>query len=761
MSRLPPAEKLPLALRKNSIYVSSAIYNLKTFASNYGDDGKSELNSICHARSLILDLDDRPKNERVTYCGVVVRQGGKLALVFAEGNLGTNADYALDASGLLKALNDAPPAPGSDESLSFAARTSVRQEYDEKIEETRQKLADMLEKPDVVLVPNFEANFAKILEAGKKKGSEVREDWEGNMGGFTRMYFEGLEYQMTYQKFGDDDMLREGFNEAVDKGEIHFRIVDKMAYGAYGEVVLEDGAVYVQARAHHFGTNDAANDRASRVACGDEPETQLPSINLCKTVMSAAALGYPMPTLLKWNGEFNRPDWHFAGSHIAKLESLLAAIDRLYEREDDDHVNEDDLVPLVDAYDVWFQLPPSVLIQRFHQINRKADARVRKQWEEGGLKPGFPVAPPTQSVLVITAKDCQPDRESGSEPRYEYWPDSPLRPHFYGNDTDRVLTYGSDSARKYKKLRPRCVNSGMIMSTAGSLRSALRKCRAKVDAAAARGRQLWSDQALLAEVIGDQEVWRHWVRGLAPEWNGFVSRERLEERPGELPPRRIADAALAGEEFEFGIGLDYDFATIPPTCSSEDDGYFVRLDDAEGIRRASDKAGVPGGEVRVKGIIIIPPELEELAAPTTTTLLPGHVGGWGNVSLYTDFFFGTSPVGIHHNAYVFGLKAWRLENWWNMTWFHPRLRELVTASLGEGSNKKLAPLARLPLEPDGRDEMVYWASDEGPAEAGVRVFDGSKEAAGYSAIGWDGICQKGDRKWHDVVFGDGKGPLAV
>ncbi|TQN72687.1 hypothetical protein CSHISOI_02761 [Colletotrichum shisoi] len=306
MSRLPPAEKLPLALRKNirdeweskredlqkelsdvlgaewtlseinpsalypyagdgyakqslgsciAQYVSSAIYNLKSFASNYGDDGKSELNSICHARSLLLDLDDRPKKERVTYCGVVVRDGGKLAIVFAEGNLGTNADYALDASGLLKALNDAPPAPGSDASMSLAARTSVRQEYDEKIEETRQKLADMLEKPDVVLVPNFEANFAKIREAGKKKGSEVRDDWEGNMGGFTRMYFEGLEYQMSYQKFGDDDMLREGFNEAVDKGEIHFRIVDKMAYGTYGEVVLEDGAVYVQARAHHFGTN--------------------------------------------------------------------------------------------------------------------------------------------------------------------------------------------------------------------------------------------------------------------------------------------------------------------------------------------------------------------------------------------------------------------------------------------------------------------------------------------------------------------------
>ncbi|KAI8239153.1 hypothetical protein K4K57_011490 [Colletotrichum sp. SAR 10_99] len=305
MSRLPAAEKLPLALRKNirddweskkgdlqkqlsdvlgaewtlndinpnelypyagdgyakqslgsciAQYITSAIYNLKSYTENYGEEGKNEINSICHTRSLIIDLDDRPKDKRVSYCGVTVKDG-KLALVFSEGNLGTNVDYAIDSQGLLKALNEAPPAPGAEAAMSYAARTSVRQEYDEKIEETRKKLGDMLEKPDIVLVPNFETNFAKIMEESKKKKSEVRDDWESNLGNFTRMYFEGLVYQMGYQKFDEDDLLREGFNEAVDKGEIHFRIVDKMSYATYGEVVVEDGAVYVQTQAKNFGTN--------------------------------------------------------------------------------------------------------------------------------------------------------------------------------------------------------------------------------------------------------------------------------------------------------------------------------------------------------------------------------------------------------------------------------------------------------------------------------------------------------------------------
>ncbi|KAK1724777.1 uncharacterized protein BDZ83DRAFT_577858 [Colletotrichum acutatum] len=306
MSRLPPAEKLPLALRKNirddwenkkedlqkqlsdvlgaewtlkdinpnalypyaqdgyakeslgsciEQYVSEAIYNLKSFAERYGEDGKSELNSICHARSLAIDLDDRPKGERVSYCGVLVKEGGVLAIVFSEGNLGTNISSAVETQGLLAALNAAPAAPGSVAVMSFAARNAVRQDYDPQIEETRMSLADMLERPDIALCPNFETNFEKMKAAAATKGSEVRSDWEANFGLFTRMYFEGLRSQMRYQKFDDDDMLREGFNEAAEKGQIHFRIVDKMAYATYGEVVLEDGLICLQTQAHNFGTN--------------------------------------------------------------------------------------------------------------------------------------------------------------------------------------------------------------------------------------------------------------------------------------------------------------------------------------------------------------------------------------------------------------------------------------------------------------------------------------------------------------------------
>ncbi|KAF5005673.1 hypothetical protein FDECE_7907 [Fusarium decemcellulare] len=469
-----------------------------------------------------------------------------------------------------------------------------------------------------------------------------------------------------------------------------------------------------------------------------------PHINLCKTIMSAVATGYPMPILLNWNREYNRPSWHFAGSHIAKLESLLGGIEALLEDADkSDDVSEDDIAVLVDAYDMWFQLPPSALIQRYHQLNREADARVRQQWAELDLEADFPISPPRQDIIVTTAKDCFPDSYSGSDPRYEHWPDSPMPKDMYGEGTDEI-PWSLDPARKYKKVRPRCVNSGLIMGSMGALRAALQRCKEKVDAVAMKGRQLWSDQALIGEVIGDQEIWREWVRHLGSSWNGsFAHNDKASLSPAVLS---IADLALLGRRFEFGIGLDYNFTTAPPTCSAEEDGSFVNLSSPVDVRSESEKAGVPGG-VRVHGV---PPELRS----NSDVLLAKT--DWGSVPLYTDFFFGVTPVAIHHNAYVDGLKGWRLQNWWDRMWYHPQLRDLITQRL-KPSSAKPAPLAEL-------DDVVYWPPRQDRDSRTVKVFSPLEPPGSrFEPIEWDGVCQRkgSGKKWYDELFGDEKGPLNV
>ncbi|KAI1164144.1 hypothetical protein F5B18DRAFT_650863 [Nemania serpens] len=299
MSKLPPVEKLPLALRKsvrddwdakkeaiakklseilgvewtidvnpNQIYAyakegyakenlgaciheyfKNAVGRLEEFENKYGEDGLKELNTICHAHVLTMDLDEE---KRFTYCGTDVIDG-RLRLLFAPDRLGTNISSCLDRDVLLKALNDAPAPDGA--SMSYAARLGIRGDFDAKIETTRARIAELVARPDIKLNPNFEENFSKLLAESKVKKNGLNRDWQEQFGGWTQKYFEGLASGLEWQKFEDDELLQEGFNEGVEKGEVVFRIVDKLQQGSYNECVIEDGVLYLQTTPKTWGSN--------------------------------------------------------------------------------------------------------------------------------------------------------------------------------------------------------------------------------------------------------------------------------------------------------------------------------------------------------------------------------------------------------------------------------------------------------------------------------------------------------------------------
>ncbi|GJN83194.1 hypothetical protein VFPFJ_11152 [Purpureocillium lilacinum] len=293
MSRLPPVEKLPLALRKNvrddweskkpefekslsdilgeqwtidinpnqiyayavdgyakeslgsmlAAYVSGAEYQLKYFVEKHGDEGRKELNTLCPSHVLTMDLDTEGK---FSYCGCEVSSpDGKLVMLFREGNLGTNIDYALAVDTLVQALNaaSAPSLP-----MSFVARASIREAYDPEIAKTRAKIDGALGR-ETALEPNFEANFAKLTAAGVT-------DWQHNLGYFTQSYLDAFGDWLVSNKAAEDEMVREGVNEAVEKAKVVFRIVDEGSMkSTYNECVIEDGVLYLQTVPQYFGTN--------------------------------------------------------------------------------------------------------------------------------------------------------------------------------------------------------------------------------------------------------------------------------------------------------------------------------------------------------------------------------------------------------------------------------------------------------------------------------------------------------------------------
>ncbi|CAK7228419.1 hypothetical protein SCUCBS95973_006876 [Sporothrix curviconia] len=237
-------------------YAEGATDRLIYFADKQGAEGVAELNTVAHAHTITIDLDEAGKN---SYCGCEVQPDGRLAILFNQANFAVNARDAFDADKVLAALNSAPPAPGAAEpKLSFAARSGIRSDFEPKAEEIRSKIAKVLNRDDIKIEPNFEGLYAVLSKPDNVK--IVGADYEGRLGFLLHSYFDGLAYQLENQKFGSDDMLQEGFNEAVETGIIAFRIVDKLKYASYCEVVIEDGKLYIQATVKNFGVNtsDAA-----------------------------------------------------------------------------------------------------------------------------------------------------------------------------------------------------------------------------------------------------------------------------------------------------------------------------------------------------------------------------------------------------------------------------------------------------------------------------------------------------------------------
>lgn len=174
---------------------------------------------------------------KFSYSGCDV-QDGQLRLLFHPDKLGSNISHVGEK--IAEALSDAPQPEGAS-TLSYAARHSIKEDYTTKIIPLLEKAQKLLQNPKLDFQPNFEALGAKL-----KSGKDVRDDWETNLGSFAFKYLESFVDVLEREKFGEDDMLREGLEEAVPKGVVQLKLVDTLKNGGYNEVVLDDGTLSIQ-----------------------------------------------------------------------------------------------------------------------------------------------------------------------------------------------------------------------------------------------------------------------------------------------------------------------------------------------------------------------------------------------------------------------------------------------------------------------------------------------------------------------------------
>lgn len=171
-----------------------------------------------------------------SYCGTDIADGN-LRLNFSPDYLGTNISNV--AENLADAVSKAPQPAGAP-SLSFAARAGVKKDYDEKIGDILEKCQKILQNPNLKFEPDFDA-----LGAALKGGKDVRDDWERNLGSFALAYYESFKDVLEREKFSEDEMLREGFEEGVPEGIVKLRVAEKIKE-SYNEVVLDGGALVIQ-----------------------------------------------------------------------------------------------------------------------------------------------------------------------------------------------------------------------------------------------------------------------------------------------------------------------------------------------------------------------------------------------------------------------------------------------------------------------------------------------------------------------------------
>jgi hypothetical protein len=176
-----------------SSYVEGAISRLDWYLGRFPDGGKDEVNTICHAHTLVLEVDETEQN---TYNGCDVVDG-KLRMLFVPNYLGTNVGDTLQE--LPVALNKAEQPAGADGKppvMGTLARLSVKQEYDAKIAPLQAKIDKVLGTP-LKLNPDWDANFAKL-----KAAKDTRGDWEHRFGAAAYNYFDGALSRLLYHKVG-------------------------------------------------------------------------------------------------------------------------------------------------------------------------------------------------------------------------------------------------------------------------------------------------------------------------------------------------------------------------------------------------------------------------------------------------------------------------------------------------------------------------------------------------------------------------------
>ena len=446
-------------------------------------------------------------------------------------------------------------------------------------------------------------------------------------------------------------------------------------------------------------------------------------VNLCKVLVSAAILGYPTPVIINWEKKFEDTGLVENGSHLGKITGVLDYVQTL------DSKHDDDIALMVDGFDIWLQLRPQTLLDRYFAINRRANERIRSEL-------GAKVAEKhdiRQDVVFGCQKRCWP--WTFDDPPCYAVPNSSLPPDIFGSRTD---TPSDNEENPYINDRPRFLVSGTAVGTVKAFKKLLNQAKAQLLYEPNFG----SDQYIFSHVFGDQEIWREAIRrDSLGYWDG---KGDLHSHFNEKHIKEVRDKAKARPDgkFEFGIGIDYGSEIVLNTVFAEDDTGWLTWNNENEIFKAQEERNVPPHHRAID----LPTDVQN-ALPPFWTFSQENISrwtSWGEVPLFTNIYTGIQPVVIHHNAHRNGLKSLR-EAWWPLIWFQKHTRTLLDAHI----YAPVIPVAHAGYNDDSK--RAYWSYEIW--KGGARNGAANLEEPGEGWVRLDEMC----RAHHEELFRDGLG----
>jgi len=180
-----------------------------------------------------------------------------LRILFNEKYLGSNIrDSTAELGKAIKEAGIASSGSGG-AALDFDAKTAIKKDYEPAIGAIEARIAAAIDAPVITLYHDFEANFARLAAyvASGQKDSMFPREWQKNIGKDKISYFNAFAEKLEDTGFKKDEMLQEGFKEAVETSEISLRIVDKLVKVSYYRCVIEGGVCYMQTTPKYWTTN--------------------------------------------------------------------------------------------------------------------------------------------------------------------------------------------------------------------------------------------------------------------------------------------------------------------------------------------------------------------------------------------------------------------------------------------------------------------------------------------------------------------------